>query len=187
MNDAGFVHGLDGACDLLHHGDCGPKVGAVAFDLPRQRPARGQQHRVAGLALVVADGVNRHDVWVMQPRARACLAEEPGHLVHRQGVGLDLFQRDHPVEGDVAGAVHDAHAALTKLVEDLVLTRAEVPLREKRGQTVPRGRAREGRAVRRCSRSWRHCGKRSKYSVGLTVSPALRRVWNSIRISEVAF
>jgi hypothetical protein len=87
-----------------------------------ERAPLQQLHGEEGNALVLAYLVDRDDVVVLQGGGRLCLAEKP---LPRLLVGG--LRTAHHLEGDAAAQLrvlrqqHPAHAALTQLVQDLVV------------------------------------------------------------------
>ena len=71
--------------------------------------------------LEVADGVDLHDVRVLEPGDDLRLGQEPFDRV-RPGIlaGQDHLQGDHAVQPELARLVDDAHAPAAELPEDLV-------------------------------------------------------------------
>ena len=96
------------------------RQGAVAQPL-RQVVALDELQGAEGQSLVLADLVDLHDVRVRQPGRRLRLGAEAGHVL---GAGVVAHQ-DHleghaPLQGELAGAVDDAHAAPAQHPLDLV-------------------------------------------------------------------
>src|SRR5262249_28343701 len=78
-----------------------PEVAAVQVFQGEVRPAR-----------VLADFVNLHDVRVLQPGERLSLFAEALDFIRvGEDAGLDHFQSDDAVQGQLARLVDDAHAA----------------------------------------------------------------------------
>ena len=96
-----------------------------AVELPQLADHLGQAlaldelHGVVVHAPLAADGVDRHDVGVVQAGGGLGLELEPLELpgVERRGEGQDL-QRHAAAERDLLGLVDDAHAAAADLAED---------------------------------------------------------------------
>ena len=123
MGDALFVGGFETVGDL---------AADVEGVLQRQRPlgdagfeafALDQGHRQEGLAIGLADFVDRADVGMIESGGGLGFAKETGFgLVVAKQVRRQELQRDGALEARVLGLVDDAHAALAELFEDLVVT-----------------------------------------------------------------
>jgi hypothetical protein len=93
-----------------------------ATDLPLKPERRDQLHRDEADSFVFFDGVNRHDVPVLQGRDRASfLFEPPAPLCIRGQLGRHHLDRDLPAQPCVLGAIHRSHPALAELVDDAVV------------------------------------------------------------------
>ena len=111
---------------------CGRSRGHhFATRLRRQRPRFGKFHGDERLALVLADFVNRDDVWVPQASGRFRLGTEAlsririGELSRQQ-----KFQRDDPPQADLPRFVNRAHSAVSDLLQQFVIAD---PSRKPRG------------------------------------------------------
>ncbi len=93
-----------------------------AVQLLVEAAAAHELQRDVGLALVLADLEDLHDVGVLQPRHRRGLGPEARQLV-RLGLtaGADHLEGDDAVELHLPGLVDDAHAAPPQLPQDLIV------------------------------------------------------------------
>ena len=70
---------------------------------------------------MLADGVDLHDVGVLEPGDRLGLGPEPQPLgIGPAGPADDHLEGDEPVEPALPGLVDDAHPAVADLADDLV-------------------------------------------------------------------
>src|SRR5262245_36029828 len=114
--------------------------GLLVLDHLLQVGALDELHGDVGLAPVLAQVVDRHDVAVLEPPCRLGLAQEA-----RAQVGALGEPRDHGLHGDLAvdqgidGLVHRAHAPTAEDLQDLVLADAlHAPAVLVRGSSVKR-------------------------------------------------
>ncbi len=121
MDDPLLVGGVDGP------GERARQPGRVGERLwPAAQPggevaALDQFHGEEGQVALEADLEDLDDVGVLQPGDDAGLADEAVEpLLPAEQAFLQRLQRHQPVEGDLAGLVHDAHAAAPQLVQHLV-------------------------------------------------------------------
>jgi hypothetical protein len=85
---------------------------------------------------VLPDLVDRHDVGMVQERDRLGLVLEAAQLiVGGEHVRLEHLERDRPVQADLAGLIHDPHAAAAQLLVDLVIAKVSYTIAA--AQTVP--------------------------------------------------
>ena len=87
-----------------------------------QAAAGAELQREVGMAFVLADLVNLHDVRVLQPGDRLTLGAEAGQFLG-PGVlpGQDHLERDQTFERNLPGLVDDSHAAAGDLLQQLVI------------------------------------------------------------------
>src|SRR5882724_10884648 len=79
-------------------------------------------HGDEGLALVVADVVNRTNVWMVESGSGLGFPLETGQGLRVPGEIIgEEFQGDKSVEARVLGFVDNAHAAATELFDDAVV------------------------------------------------------------------
>ena len=102
-------------CRLRGNAGLEQLVGAFVDEITQnlvQRLPLDQLHHIEVIAFLLADGVNRNDVGVMQRRRRLGLAGEAlrGVRTQPQGGRLDL-ERHATIERDLACLPDDAHAA----------------------------------------------------------------------------
>jgi hypothetical protein len=98
--------------------------------------ARNELHRKIVDAALLAHGVDRDDIRVVQLRGRLRFGAEAGDLPfieHRRE--REHLQGDLPIERELPRLVHDAHAAAADLADDFVIAQALGP-----GQRTGRGR-----------------------------------------------
>src|SRR6185503_18581687 len=87
-----------------------------------QRFALDELHRDVRPAIVLADFVNREDVWMVQRRGRACfLKETTPSILLRDVLRWEQFQRDDALELVVVSFVDGAHATCTDGFKDTVV------------------------------------------------------------------
>ncbi len=85
----------------------------------RQAAPLDKLHRVVMDAALAADGEDRHDVGMVQPRDGLGLAMEPLHgLLVRDGAEPEDLQGHPTAERGLLGLVDDAHAAAADLADD---------------------------------------------------------------------
>ena len=78
-------------------------------------------------AVLLAGGVDRHDVGVVQLGRRLGLAAEALHRLGRQSqAGGEHLERHLAVERDLPRLVDDAHAAAAELADDLEIAEPSV-------------------------------------------------------------
>ena len=113
------VHEAGGVGDVERRGDLGDDrrrarrgQRAVVLDERVQVAAGHVAHDDVQRAALLAGGVDRHDVGVVDRRRHARLAREAlAELGVAGAVGGDDLQRDGPLQVELDGAVDDAHAA----------------------------------------------------------------------------
>ena len=145
VEDAAIVSGLHGAgedlnnpCRVMRWQRC-----AVGMFLEAASLQILQRHERQ--AVMLANGVNLHDVRVLQAGDRFGLDAEPGEIV-LAGVcpGADHLDRDQTLQPHVAGFVNDAHPALPQHAKHLVSRqlrkRATVRCISDRSRKIPGGR-----------------------------------------------
>ena len=150
MDDAPEVRRVDGAGEPFQQFGGAARGGpprraaglgrGALLQPPVQGAALQQLHREVrdrhtGRPLVHVDLVHPHDLRVLDLRQEFGLEQEPlnGPRVGG-GAGEDHLERDHPVQPQVAGAVHDAHSAAADLGEYLEPADARQPARPDRGR-----------------------------------------------------
>ncbi len=123
MQDAALVSVVNGAGDGRHQvghlvrivGQAGRQLGqAAAFD---------KLHTEIGLALVLADAVDRHDVGMVQASGVAGLAEQEfADLRGRAMPAVAQHLQGHlPLRSILAGTVDHTHAATSQVLQDHVV------------------------------------------------------------------
>ena len=117
---ARFAGGWLGRVQALEPAQLGDDLGQAA--------ALDELHGVERHAPLAADGVDRHDVGVVQAGGGLGLELEPLQLlgVQRRGQRQDL-QRHPAVERELLGLVDDAHAAPADLAEDAEIAQGPIP------------------------------------------------------------
>ncbi len=111
-------------------------------------------HGVVVEVLRLADGEDRHDVGVMQPRSRPRLAAESLE-VGRGAAMRQHLQGDVPPQRLLHGLVHHAHAPLAQLAEDAELAN---PVGDRCGATPwARDRAHRGAGLLHLHQGGEHC------------------------------
>ena len=86
-----------------------------------ERLAINQLHRDESMSLVLADVVDRADVWMRQGRHAARLTQQAlARVFVGDGVGRQQFDRDQSLELGILSPVHLRHATRAKFVADFV-------------------------------------------------------------------
>jgi hypothetical protein len=115
MDDAEIMGARERRAHLLEHIDGASELEWSARELRRKRSADQVLHHQIEFALVrLADVVDVDDVRVIDPVRGARLSQHPRAEVRFPAqVRPDQLDGDDSIDEHVAGAVHDAHAALT--------------------------------------------------------------------------
>ena len=124
VQDAEPVRVVDGFGHAAHqHGGVLRRQRATRVDALGEALPAHQRHREEIQFGVRADLVDRHDVGMLQARRTLRLAGEARDEVGRgPRSGREQLQRHIAVERTLAGAIDHAHAALTELFEQFVVT-----------------------------------------------------------------
>jgi hypothetical protein len=84
-----------------------------------ERLAVDELHRVVMHPTLASDGVDRHDVRVVQERRGLGLGLEPLELTGVEPTGKGQYlERDTPVQRELFGLVNDPHATATDFADD---------------------------------------------------------------------
>ncbi len=128
---------------------------------------------------MVADFIDGRHVRMVQPGGRLGLAAKPREV----GCGGQLAAKDHlerhdPSEADLPRAEHDAHAAATDLLENLVIADALTGLEGRRPARGARGALDRIEHLRHAGKILGHHGRRPKHAdfvdqVGMPPSQSL--------------
>ena len=115
-----------------------------------QVAAVDELHRVIMHAALIADGMDRHDIRMMQMRRGLRLVFEALQLlgIERRGQRQDL-QGDTPAQGQLLGLVDDTHAAPAHLAQD-----AEVSQRQCQRTGLGRLKRRSFLQAARSAQGW---------------------------------
>jgi hypothetical protein len=117
-------------------------VVGVAVDQGHEAAAGHELHGEVGLAVVLADLIDRDDARVVEQGDSLGLVLEAAELVVTgEESGLDHLQRHGSVERDLAGLVHHAHAAASELASDLVVAKVALRSAPRRASVVAVGAA----------------------------------------------
>ena len=122
MDDVARVRGVERHRNLHAEVDDLIDRQRASLDALLHRPALEQLHHDEGPPLVLAELVDRTDVWVFQRRRQPGFALEPGQPRRVGAVFLaEELDRDLAIEAQILRAVYDAHATFAKLVEHAVV------------------------------------------------------------------
>src|SRR6476659_3750443 len=118
MDDAAFVREMDGARDDFgKFGRAGAMERAI-FEELRERLAFDEFHRKEMLTAVFPDVVDGDDVIVMKGGDGLSFGAEAGdEFVAGEFAEEERFDGDNAIEGELASAKHDAHAAASDFFE----------------------------------------------------------------------
>ena len=120
MNDAAAMCVVDCPRDADRYQRGIPFVYRARPQLIRQRTALDKFHREKRRALDVPDFINLDDVWVTTSPGGLRFCEESCELVRRVMAGQH-FQRDDPVQRNLARTINHAHSAAAQLALDFVI------------------------------------------------------------------
>jgi hypothetical protein len=113
-------------CERIREGDCDleelSEAKALSWQQGRQCLALHQFHGDEVNAAGLFDGVNSHDVGVVQRSESFCLSREPSSTLCVAGeVWRQDFERNLAVKRNVLGHIDVTHATGRDLVQDLVV------------------------------------------------------------------
>jgi len=122
MNDAFSVRCIECVSDFDAHRQQYFGFQRPARDAMLQRHSVQKLHGDEGMTLVLADVMNRANVWVIQGGGGLCFTLESsqslrvfGHLVGQK------FQGDEAVQAGIFGFVYHSHAAAAELLDDPIM------------------------------------------------------------------
>ena len=103
----------------------------------RQAAALDELHRVVVHVAVAADGEDRHDVGMVQPRDGLGFAAEPLHrLLVGHGREPQHLERHFALERRLLGLIDNAHAAAADLTDDAELAQGRRPRGRRAGRSL---------------------------------------------------
>ncbi len=128
MQNPALVGVMDGPGDGRHQPRGRAQVARVTLDVRGQIAAVDELHAEIVLALVFADLVDWHDVGMVEVGGGFGFEAKTLEVGGRgQTPGANHLERQHAVQAELPGLVHNAHASLGDHLEQLVIAEVADP------------------------------------------------------------